>query len=450
MTSTLEDLPQQGIDTVFIASVDMQGRLFGRRLPIEAVKRAADWRLSVSTCALGWDYAQDVGMNARFTGIHTGWHDAALRPDFSALYCLPWLDRTALMFADVVDVTSDEEVRVAPRSILKRLLGRASEKGLEFKTATELEFYLFRCSYSEAASKSYRGLTPTTRQRSQDLIDHSTNLIEPFFGELRRSLQKARLEILYTEAEWGRGQWEINVGHATALQTADAQIVLKLAIKDIASKHGLAATFMAKPSYDDVGSSCHVNASAWAADGRSLFYAPEASPPLSKTLLGAVGGLLAHAPDLALWYAPTINSYKRLEGQQFAGNGQTWAIDNRTVTCRVVGTRAETQRVEFRLPGADANPYLLLAGTLGATANGIEHELDPGPAAVGNSYAETRKNDVPSSLAGAAERFAQSKFIAETFGADIAEHYTLLAQYELRQFQRTVTDWELNRYFENA
>jgi glutamine synthetase len=450
MSSIAKQFSQRGIETVIIASVDMQGRLFGRRLPIRALREEADWRLSISTCALGWDYTQDVGMNARFTGLHTGWHDAALRPDFSTIYPLPWLSRTALVFADLLDPSSDEEIPVAPRNILRRQERRASQAGFKVKLSTELEFYLFRCSYSEAAAASYGGLPPTTPRRSQDLIDHTTNAVEPFFIELRRSLGEAGIDVLYSEAEWGRGQWEVNVGHAEALKSAEMHLLLKLAIKDIASKHGLAATFMSKPSFEDVGSSCHVNSSIWSTEGKNLFFDGAVVPQHGKHLLYAVGGLLARIPDLTLWYAPTVNAYKRINGKQFAGYGKTWAADNRTVTCRVAGNTENNLRVEFRLPGADANPCLVLGGMLGAMLDGIEQKRDPGPPIQGNAYDLVSSNDVPRSLEWAAELFERSAFILQTLGADVAEHYAALARYESYQSQQTVTDWELRRYFESA
>jgi len=227
-------------------------------------------------------------------------------------------------------------------------------------------------------------------------------------------------------------------------------LLLKLAIKDIASKHGLAATFMSKPNFEDVGSSCHVNASIWSNEGRNLFYNGAADSPPGSQLMHAIGGLLTCAPDLMLWYAPTVNAYKRTNGRQFAGCGKTWAVDNRTVTCRVGGESEDNFRVEFRLPGADANPCLVLAGVLAAMLEGIELELDPGPPTQGNAYDSAKDNDIPRSLVQAAEHFERSPFILKTFGDDIAEHYAALGRYEFYQSQQTVTDWELRRYFENA
>jgi glutamine synthetase len=449
-SSIANELSEKGIETIIVASVDMQGRLFGRRLPIRSFGEDPNQRLSVSTCALGWDYAQDVGMNARFTGPHTGWHDAALQPDLTAVYPLPWLRNTALVFADLLDASSNEEIPFAPRSILRRQQQRASQAGYTVKISTELEFYLFRCSYGDAAASSYAKLPPTTPQRSQDIIDHTTNAVEPFFIELRRSLEGAGIDVLYSEAEWGRGQWEVNVGHAEALKCSEAHLILKLAIKDIASKHGLAATFMSRPTVDDVGSSCHVNCSIWSSEGLNLFFDGAMVPPHGRHLMYAIGGLLARISDLTLWYAPTLNAYKRINGKQFAGCGSTWGIDNRTVTCRVTGNAEQSLRVEFRLPGADANPCLALAGVLGAMLDGIKRKLDPGPPIPGNAYDSVSTNDVPRSLERAAELFELSTFVSETFGADVANHYATLARYESYQSQQAVTDWELRRYFESA
>lgn len=443
-------LGSENVDTIIIAAVDMQGRLFGKRIPVGEYLRVCETGVNISSCALGWDLSQSVGLKVDLTGYHTGWNDFTLVPDLATLRRLDWLNKTALVFADIVDIGTGVAVPVSPRSILRRQVDACAKHELYPKVGTELEFFLFKSRYEEVRARSYRGLVPTTQARCQDLINRETNAVEPFFERLRGALIRSGIDVAFSESEWGYGQWEVNLLHHDPLQMADRQLLLKLAVKDIADGCGLSATFMAKPHSHDVGSSCHVHCSMEDPTGRNLFASDETDLTRRKTLQGALGGVLRYMDELMVWYAPTINAYRRTASQQFAGHGKTWGIDNRTVTCRVCGETGPAARFEFRVPGSDVNPYLALAGLVASARQGISDNLDAGAPIRGDGYKEAGPSRTPQSLRDAVSLFESSNFNSVTFGEEVVRHYAVHAMFEVEQFAAAVTDWERERYFEGV
>jgi glutamine synthetase len=225
-------------------------------------------------------------------------------------------------------------------------------------------------------------------------------------------------------------------------------VLFKQATRDYAARHGYTATFMPRPATGDLGSSCHIHASLRTPEGTSIFHDPGAERQVSQSLLHAAGGTLTHAAEVMCWYAPTINSYRRTNSHDFAGNGLTWGFDNRTVTVRVLAGSPSAARLEFRLPGADVNPYLALAGLLASVNDGIRQRIDPGPPQAGDAYAMSANPALPATLIEAADAFSRSPFTATAFGKDIVSHYHALAQFEWNEFLRSVTDWERDRYLD--
>lgn len=449
MTDPLDpaDLDRQGIDTVIIAGADMQGRMFGKRMSPRIFAAKREEGLHICTCVFGWDMAQSLeGLHVDFAGIHTGWHDFRLVPDLGTLRRAAWLEGTAICLADCVDDQAGTLLAVAPRTILRRQIAALEEEGLQAHTATELEFYLYRGSPSDVRAGGFRNMAPTTGVHADYNITES-NAMEPFFRGLRRALDDSGVPVEVAQVEYGRGQWEINLEYSTALETADRHLLFKQAVKDYAARNGYTATFMPRPANDDTGSSCHVHTSLRDGHDQPLFHDKTADHGVSDLLRHAIAGVLGHARDLMCWYAPTINSYRRTTSQEFAGNGLTWGFDNRTVTTRVLTGAPTSTRLEFRLPGADVNPYLVVAGVLASTLNGITERLEPGPPATGNTYAQT-PNALPQTLLQAAEAFSASAFTTGTFGGDVVKHYQSVAEFEWHRFMSSVTDWERERYLE--
>jgi glutamine synthetase len=446
-TLTPEGLVEAGIETVILAAPDLQGRLFGKRVPPARFGAAMAAGIDVCTCALAWDVAQDLGMDVSFAGFHTGWHDFVLMPDVDTLRPAAWLDGVAVCMADVVEHHGGPLLDIAPRSVLRRQIERLAALGYDAYVGSEPEFYLFRPGYDEAREGGYRNLRPT-RMTHDDYLIQPANALEPFFRELRGGLIASGIDVELSQIEWGRGQWEMNVAYGPALENADCHVLFKMAVKDLAARNGMAATFMARPS-GDMGSSNHFHVSLRDRDGAPAFHDARAADRLSAVGRQAIAGVLARAGELMLCYAPTINSYRRAAGRDLvAGFGATWGYDNRTTSMRVVGGSPSSLRMEWRVPGADVNAHVAVAALLASVADGIERGLDPGPAIEGNAY-ERDVEPLPRDLRAAAEAFAGSAFAREAFGDRVVEHYAAAAEFEWRAFMDTVTEWEVDRYFEH-
>ncbi|MDQ1447708.1 MAG: glutamine synthetase, partial [Actinomycetota bacterium] len=347
----------------------------------------------------------------------------------------------------VVDEETGAPVEVSPRRILQRQVERAAALGYSMLFASELEFFLFRESVDEAAAKSYTNLTPHS-QVIEDYHILQTTRDEYVIRAIRNAMDGAGVPIEFSKGEAGRGQHEINLAYADAIEMADRHVVYKNGAKEIASQLGLSITFMAKYSTEDVGSSCHIHSSLWDPTGETpLMWDADAPEHQSAAFRGWLGGQLACAQEMAWMYAPTVNSYKRYQPESWAPTAIAWSVDNRTCGFRVVG-HGPSFRLESRIPGGDVNPYLAYAATIAAGLYGIENGIEPSARFDGNAYAADELTRVPSSLAEATEAFASSKIAVDAFGADVHDHLLNTARQELAHFNRAVTDWERRRNFD--
>ncbi len=446
------DLRTDDYETVIVAAPDMHGRLIGKRMSPRKFVEFVDRGVAVSSCTFGWDIAQDIGLEVPYAGWHTGWRDFLLVPDLRTLVPAAWLERTAVVIADIVEEHDRTPVEIAPRQILRRQVEALAGDGMRAAIGTELEFHLYRDSYDDLRARGFRDRRPTTITHA-DYTVQQVNAWEPFFQRLRECLDDSGLDVEMSQGEWGLGQWEVNLSYGDALDMCDRHVLFKLAVKDVAAQAGMSATFMPKPNSDEVGSSCHVHVSL-AADGsddeaRYPFWAAGSADHVSDRMRAAIGGILDRAADMMVLYAPTVNSYRRTNSSEFAGHGATWGFDNRTVSCRVLGTSPTSLRAEWRVPGADVNPYLAVAGLIASMRDGVARGTDPGPPREGDAYHQDVPVRFPTTLAGAADAFAASPFAAATLGADVVEQYSLAARWEWDRFMTRVTDWETDRYFEH-
>ena len=440
------------IDTVVIAFPDMHGRPVGKRVTAEYfTSHAADHGIECCDYLLAVDVDMTPLPGYRFANWDTGYGDVVCRPDFATARRIPWLEGTAWVVADLSD-GSGAPVEVSPRQILRRQLERAAERGLRVLAATELEFYLFRDSYEEAAAKGWRGLVPHT-STIEDYQLLQTAREEYILRRIRNEMIGAGIPVEFSKGEAGRGQHEVNVTYDEALTAADRHLVFKNGIKEIAAQEGRATTFMAKWTMDDTGSSCHVHTSLWDAESGDPLMA-DASHATGLSVVGRrwLAGQLAAARELAWCAAPTVNSYRRYVPGSWAPTAVVWGEDNRTCGFRVVGTGAG-RRVESRVPGADVNPYLVLAAAVAAGLYGIDHELELGPAYAANAYEANAYEAVdvpriPSTLVEAIDELRGSKVAVEAFGEDVHHHLLNTAVQEWEASNRHVSDWELARNFE--
>ncbi|MGH2539997.1 MAG: glutamine synthetase family protein [Actinomycetota bacterium] len=443
-----DQLTDAGIDTVIVTSTDVTGRLVGKRCHVDVFHRLMLEGVPLSSCVLGWDVDQWPGPVQAYTGHHTGWHDVRLVPDLETLRPAAWLDATAICIGDFVEMGRDELVEVAPRTILRRQVERFEADGFTPQVASELEFSLYRGTYDEGRTNGYETLVPSTLARA-DYTVQAGDQHDAFFGRARRTLADSNLGPWTSQVEWGLGQWEINLEYRQALEMADRHMVFKLAMRDLAAANGMSATFMAKPFPDTTGSSCHLHLSLVRDDGSHPFGEGSSGETLAGPLRAAVGGVLTRAPDLMLWYAPTVNSYRRITGGEFSGNGLSWGYDSRMVSCRVLVEEPSSTRLEWRVPGADVDPYLAIAGLLASARDGITDGTDPGEPLVGDDW-ERDVTPLPEHLGDAVAGFRDSTWTTETFGADVVAHYAEAGRWEWGRFLAAdvVTEWERLRYFE--
>ena len=429
------------VDTVIVGFTDHYGRLCGKRFDAAFFLEAG---ATDGTHACDYLLTTDMEMEPipgyGFASWEQGYGDVHLVPDLSTLRMASWLDRTALVLCDVargVGGPHDGHASVAPRSVLRAQVDAAAAMGLTAKAATELEHYLFDTTYRDVA----RGAVPEPAGwYLEDYQLQQGARTEQFHQAARRHLNRSGVPVENSKGEWGLGQHEVNVRYADILEMADRHVVFKQCLKELADRSGVSVTFMAKPFADRAGSSCHVHISLWRGDDNA--FADDA-----RDLHWFIAGVLAHVPDVMLFFAPTVNSYKRYVDGSWAPTRLAWSEDNRTAGVRLVGHGA-ARRVECRIPGADCNPYLALAALLAAGLDGIRNETRPPPKFTGDVYAATELPHVPRTLGEATDLFESSTFARGAFGDDVVEHYTHFARTEQAQFDATVTDWERRRYFE--
>jgi glutamine synthetase len=374
----------------------------------------------------------------------TGYQDAHAACDLGTLRRIPWLEKTALVLCDLGD-DDGAPIEQAPRRILARQVERLAAHGYRAAVASELEFYVFRDSYESARRKHYLDLEPIAGYL-EDYHILQTSKEEFLIRDIRNGMQGAGIAIESSKGEWGCGQEEINFRHGAPIAMADDHVVYKNGVKEIAHRHGVSVTFMAKVDMRRAGSSFHLHSSLWDRDGeRSLFADPGSAA--GALFRHWAAGQLALARDFAWFYAPYLNSYKRYQAGSFAPTRIAWAWDNRTTGFRMCG-HGDSLRIENRIPGADANPYLAFAATLAAGLHGVERRLEPPPLYRGNAYEDGTLAQVPRSLREAVAALEASAAAREAFGEAVYEHYLHTAHLELEAADRAVTHWELERNFE--
>ncbi len=449
---TLEELRSRvdadEIDTVIMGFSDHYGRLHGKRFDAGFFLEQAH-----DSGTHGCDYLLTVDMEMEpvpgyaYANWERGYGDFHMVPDLATLRVASWLEKSALVLCDLHGPEDHELVEVAPRSILRKQVARASGHGFTAKGASELEYYLFEDSYREAAEDRYRSLNPAGWYIEDYHLLQGAR--EEFYTQpARRHLAASGIPVENSKGEWGRGQHELNIRFADVLTMADRHTVMKLAMKEIADRLGVSVTFMAKPDMSEAGSSCHIHFSLWDGD-TPAFPGDQRLGPLavSDVFRWFLGGWMAHAAELTVFLAPTVNSYKRFQDGSWAPTRVAWSHDNRTAGFRVVGSGAGL-RIECRIPGADVNPYLVYAGLLAAGTEGIERQLDPPEIFEGDVYQAQHLSRIPATLRDATDLFAGSSFVARAFGSAVQEHYTHFFRVEQEAFDNAVTDWEKWRYFE--
>jgi glutamine synthetase len=441
---TLDELRAEvengSIDTVVAAFTDMQGRLMGKREQAEFfLEESVEHGLEGCNYLLALDMEMDPQPGYAMASWERGYGDFHLQPDAATLRRIPWLEGTALVLCDVA-WEDGSPVVASPRQVLKAQVERASAAGYDVMFGSELEFYLLKESYEEAHAKHYRDLTPSVPY----ILDYhvlATTYDEPLLRQIRNGMQAADIPVESSKGEAWPGQQEINFRFADALTTADRHVVYKNGAKEIAHLNGCSITFMAKPDHTWIGNSCHLHASLWR-DGKNAF--AEENEVFERFL----AGWIACARELALFLAPTINSYKRYAAGSWAPTTLAWGHDNRTCGFRIVG-HGPSKRVETRIPGGDVNPYLAFAALIAAGLHGLDRQLVLPQPLEGNAY-ESDAARFPSSLRDAIATLESGTMARAALGDEVVDHYLNYARTEQRLFDEVVTCYERERLFERG
>jgi len=440
-------LRENNVTKIKVGGFDIDGVLRGKYISREKFDSAVEKGLGFCDVIFGWDSADVLYDNVTVTGWHTGYPDALARIDLSTYRLIPWEPGTALFLVDYFD-EQDRPLAVSPRGVLRRVVEKARQMGFEPEVATEFEFFLFREDSHSIRAKHYRDLTPL----SPGMFGYSvqrTGVHWELAHAVLDSMRDFGIELEGFHTETGPGVYETAIRHGHALAAADKAGLFKSGVKQVAARQGLIATFMAKWNADLPGASGHLHQSLWA-QGRdeNLFYDAQAPKGISELMKHYMAGQLKLMPELTALACPTVNSYKRLVPGVWAPTNATWGIDNRTAALRaVLGPSSKSVRVEYRLSGADINPYLAIAASLASGLYGIEQRLDPPEPVSGNAY-EAKAPELPGSLDQATQLLKYSPLAAELLGEEFVDHYVRTRQWEARQYQKAVTDWERERYLE--
>src|SRR6266540_2082544 len=397
-----EFLEGHDVHTVECMFADTWGIPRGKRLSTKHfLSTAGGSGFAMANVAFTWDM-HGVILPTRFVNDETGYPDMHVEPDLSTLRVAAWREGTAFCICDTIDPTPHESIPLDGRAILRRAAERVQAQGYE-----------------------------------------------PVFSEIRRVLEASGIVVEAWNVEYGPAQVEVNLGHGSPIDVADATLVFKYVVKQAAGESGLRATFMPKPYITEAGNGLHIHQSLLGPEGRNAFAAADEGPPLRSSLMSRyLSGLLAHQVELQPVNCPTINAYKRVEDYSFAPTQVSWGLDNRLVAVRSVVDHGEATRLECRWASADANPYLVMAGCRAAGADGLAKSFDVPPMVTGDPHVDASLTRLPTDLAGAIPAFEQSQFVRDLYGDVFVDVYSVMLRHELELFARHVSDWERERYRE--
>jgi glutamine synthetase len=434
------DVESGAIDTIVVAFTDMQGRLMGKRLHAEYfLEEAVEHGVEGCNYLLALEMEMDPVPGYALASWEQGYGDFRLEPDIATLRRIPWLESTALVLCDVLS-HDGTPVKPSPRQVLKAQVERAETLGYTPMLGSELEFYLLKETYAEAHVKRYQDLTPSVPY----ILDYhilASTYDEPFIRQIRNGMHGAGIRVETSKGEAWPGQHEINFRYADAVTMADNHVIYKNGAKEIAHLNGCSVTFMAKPDHTWIGSSCHIHSSLWQ-DGKNVF---DGESDVFKQYLA---GQIAALKELAVFVAPTINSYKRFAAGSWAPTTLAWGHDNRTCGFRIVG-HGQALRTETRIPGGDVNPYLAFAALIAAGLHGIDEGLELPPPLEGNAY-ESDAERFPHSLREAIVALEEGGIGRQALGDEVVDHYLNYARTEQRLFDEVVTGYERERMFERG
>ncbi len=443
----LDQIRISKIQKIKVAIADIDGVLRGKYLHKDKFLAAAESGFGFCNVVFGWDSSDACYDNAAYTGWHTGYPDALARIDLNTFRKVPWDGGVPFFLGDFED-TQGRPLAHCPRQLLKSVIARAKTAGYQAFCGMEFEWFNFRETSQSWAEKKFIAPEPLTPGNfGYSVLRMNQN--QPFFAAIMDELLAFGVPIEGLHTETGPGVYEAAILFSEALEAADRATLFKSSVKEIAHRFGILPSFMAKWSAQHAGCSGHTHQSLWSLDGsKNIFYDGNDSHRMSPLFKSYLAGLLKCLPEILPMFAPTVNSYKRLVDGFWAPTKPTWGIDNRTVAFRVIPGSSKSTRVEARVPGSDVNPYLCVAAGIAAGLYGIEKGLELKDAPIdGNGY-QSDAERLPRNLMESTAKMSDSKIARELFGDAFVEHFVKTREWEWRQFQDSVTSWELQRYFE--
>jgi len=441
-------LEENDIQKIKFAFADIDGVLRGKVIHKKKFLDGLADGYGFCDVVWGWDSSDAVYDNVKLTGWHTGYPDQQCRIDLSTFRTVPWDDETPFFLGDFSKADGND-LPACGRSLLKRIAKQCGDAGYHAEFAQEFEWFNFNETPQSLKEKSFTNMESLTPGMfGYSILRTSQN--DAFFNDLFDLLLQFNVPLEGLHTETGPGVYEAAILHDEVLAAADKAVLFKTAVKEIAHKHGIMATFMAKWNENLPGCSGHIHQSLWSEDKtENLFYSADDQYNMSDLHKHYLAGQLHCLPHILPMYAPTINSYKRLVEGAWAPTTVTWGVDNRTTALRVIHTSENYTRLETRIPGSDTNPYLAMAAALASGLYGIKNKLPLNiPQTEGNGYEDKRNGSLSSNLFDAANMMKDSALAKELFGEAFVDHFTNTRLWEWRQFGKSVTDWELKRYFE--
>lgn len=436
---------ESGAKHVKVGFSDVDGILRGKYMSRDKFLSSLDRGFGFCDVVVGWDSNDQLYDATEVTGWHTAYPDAAARIVPETGRAIPFEGDLPFFLSEL---TGTHEA-ACPRGLMRRVLAKAESLGFGVKAAFEYEFFLFDETPHSVREKGYKNLKPITPGFFGYSVLRSTVWAD-LYHEILNTMEALDCEIEGLHTETGPGVIEAAITVDDADRAADKAAVFKTFMKALAQRRGLMATFMSKWSNSWPGQSGHLHLSLTDSKGKPVFQDESDPHGMSKVMRHFVAGQQALMPEFLAMIAQTVNAYSRLIPGFWAPTSATWGVENRTTALRVIRGGAKSQRVEFRIAAADANPYIVLAAALGAGLWGIENEVELPPPVKGNAYEKTfpKKLDLPRTLWDSAQRLRRSDAARALFGDTWVDHYATTREWEEREFRKHITDWELARYFE--
>ncbi len=425
---------------VKLAITDLDGVLRGKYIHQNKFASALDNHLGFCNVVFGWDASDVCYDNVDHTGWHTGYPDDLAKIDLTTYREIPWDDNIPFFLADF-------ENGVCPRTLLKKIKKRAEDLKIQCIFAQEFEWFNFQETPDNLHEKNYVAPKPLTPGMfGYSLLRASRN--NAFFNDLFDLLRQFSIPLEALHTETGPGVYEAAILYSDILEAADRAALFKHAVKEIGMKYEIMPSFMAKWNEKLPGCGGHIHQSLWRGE-KNIFYDKHDALCMSATMKSYLAGQLFCLPHILPMYAPNINSYKRLVEGAWAPTTLTWGKDNRTTAIRALPGSEKSTRIEFRVSGSDVNPYLAMAACLASGLYGIENNLHlDTPMTVGNGYRHNQNSVLPRTLFEATKLMEKSDIAQMLFGEKFVKHFTQTRHWEWNQSLKSVTDWEIRRYFE--